>query len=1031
MANTELVTARDLDGWSTDERSPSTLPLIVRQLILASAPVSEITMPAREGVRQRGWDGLVRSDASDPHVPRGLSGWELGTGAPPRDKAQSDYRNRIRNPCGVSPSTTTFVAVTSRIWPGKMSWRDARRKHGRWAEVRAYDAFDLELWMERVPSAHVRISEILGREPRDARSPDAWWTTWSRQTDPALTLPFLLAGRGTATTGLTQALLEPSQVITVTAASQNEALAVVCASLVGDGPEVARFRARALVVSGERAWGRLVDSAIPMLLIPIFDEPDVATALDNGHRVVVPVSRDVPPRGHLVAVQALDRQAAAEAFLSEQPALGRTRAERYAAHASRNMISFRRAIARIPTVKKPPWAQGAEGRRLAPLVLAGAWSDQAEGDREAIEALTGRTYDEAEGDLATWSAQEDTPVYRSGRTWRLVSRDDVWDLVSPLITPTDLSRFHAVATQVLREPDPALDVQPRRRFMAAVVGEPPAYSPRLRVGLAETAAFLAGHVGDRRLRDGDTGDEHADRVVRDVMDGINADSTGRAWQSLVDVLPLLAEASPQTFLRAVEEGLAGDDAPMATLFMDSATASLPGVTSPHIYLLWALMVLCWSEVDVSRAAMVLARLAGIDPEPDARNRPRPAGCLADVFGLWSPHTSAPWPLRLAIVDRLRSRWPWITWPLLLAMIPVRFALSPPPHRPQWRDWPQHPPEEVTRDHLMAAVAEIVTRLLDDVGKDADRWSNLLTHLENLPDPDRDRVLAGLDTLEPGELAEPGRTELWRALTDFSQTHRHHPGGMPEGLVGRVETIAGRFTPSSPVDRHADLFNGHPRFTNLGLDSASDYDTAVREVRRVAVREVLDGGGVGDLLGLGRAVTMPATVGWAAGEIRGEQLADDLVPLLGAEGADGEVARGWAGARVHAEGIEWIRRRLERAGLWPAAQQAGLLLAAPRPSAAFLTLVGERDEDAQSLFWHRMNPFLADAEIQPTVARELADCGRPWSAMQVLIMHLGVSGGDTAARVDVGLVETVLDAPPWDRPTRPISPPGTPGRPGAS
>lgn len=254
MTNTELVTARDLDGWCTDERSPFTLPIIVRQLILATTPVTEITMPARVGVRQRGWDGLVRSGVSDPHVPRGLSGWELGTGAPPRDKAQRDYRNRTRNPCGVDPVTTTFVAVTSRIWPEKTSWRDARRKDGKWADVRAYDALDLEIWMERVPSAHVRISEILGREPRDARTPDAWWTTWSRQTDPVLPRTFLLAGRDAAAADLIQALLQPPQVITVTAASQTEALAVVCASLVDDGSNVAPFRARALVVSGEGAW---------------------------------------------------------------------------------------------------------------------------------------------------------------------------------------------------------------------------------------------------------------------------------------------------------------------------------------------------------------------------------------------------------------------------------------------------------------------------------------------------------------------------------------------------------------------------------------------------------------------------------------------------------------------------------------------------------------------------------------------------------------------------------------------------------
>ena len=86
--------------------------------------------------------------------------------------------------------------------------------------------------MERVPSAHVRISEMLGREPRDARTPDAWWQTWSAQTDPALPLGFLLAGREEARAALADELTKPPQVITAIASSKTEALAFLCASLV-------------------------------------------------------------------------------------------------------------------------------------------------------------------------------------------------------------------------------------------------------------------------------------------------------------------------------------------------------------------------------------------------------------------------------------------------------------------------------------------------------------------------------------------------------------------------------------------------------------------------------------------------------------------------------------------------------------------------------------------------------------------------------------------------------------------------------
>ncbi len=78
VSNPELVTALDLDQWSDSLAAQTTLPILVRRLILATASVTEISMRAREGALLPGWDGLVRSDAADAHVPLGTSGWELG-----------------------------------------------------------------------------------------------------------------------------------------------------------------------------------------------------------------------------------------------------------------------------------------------------------------------------------------------------------------------------------------------------------------------------------------------------------------------------------------------------------------------------------------------------------------------------------------------------------------------------------------------------------------------------------------------------------------------------------------------------------------------------------------------------------------------------------------------------------------------------------------------------------------------------------------------------------------------------------------
>lgn len=568
--------------------------------------------------------------------------------------------------------------MTSRIWRDRDDWRDTRRKDGPWADVCAYDADDLTTWLERAPSVHYWISEQLGRKPRDVRTPDTWWDRWVSQTRVVLPRAFLLAGRDAVVTEIRDALDKPPRPLTVVAPSREEALAIVCASLLGEGDEIDALRTRALVVSAPGVWDRLVDSIHGLVLIPNFDDADLASALSKGHHVVIPLGRDARhAEGHIV-VPRLDREKAIEALVDDTAGIPRDMADRYAGHARRNLLSLRRTLAVNPKFEKPPWSQGEEGRRLAPLVLAGSWSDDVDGDRTAIETLTGRPYTDVEGDLAIWAALDDAPLIRTGQVWRVVSKDDVWDLISALITKTNLNQFHHVAPRVLEEPNPALGVPAERRFMASVVGEPRTYSPRLRQGVADTVAFLGGYASDQRVHDGATGEQHALSVVRAITEHANTDPTGGSWQSLADVLPLLAEASPDVFLDAVDAGLAGDPPLLRSLFLDAELGATFGTSSPHIRLVWALESLAWSSAHMSRAAGALARLTEIDPAPDANIHPRPAGSLSDVFSLYSPQTSVPLARRLDVLDGLRRRSPAAAWRLQRAILPTRSVSSPRP-----------------------------------------------------------------------------------------------------------------------------------------------------------------------------------------------------------------------------------------------------------------------------------------------------------------------------------------------------------------
>jgi hypothetical protein len=174
---------------------------------------------------------------------------------------------------------------------------------------------------------------------------------------------------------------------------------------------------------------------------------------------------------------------------------------------------------------------------------------------------------------------------------------------------------------------------PDERWRAALDKKLPKYSHQLRTGLAETlvlfgaksdAGFIPDSVGPTR---------RAERVVQKLLYD-NAD--WKRWASLSDHLPLLAEACPEAFLKAVKNDLRRSNPELLKLFEQEGGLLLP--SSPHTGLLWALETLAWEPSLLTKVSLILARLAEIDPDGQLTNRPR--NSLQEIFLPWLPHTTA-------------------------------------------------------------------------------------------------------------------------------------------------------------------------------------------------------------------------------------------------------------------------------------------------------------------------------------------------------------------------------------------------------
>lgn len=1006
MKSTVLISATDLDTWAGGRAAEGQLPRLVRRLVHATGKkVRRLEFRADEGVRLAGWDGFVIADEDDTFVPAGTSVWELGTSQKPKGKADAEYEKRSRNPGAVDPAHSTFVFVTPRRWRGRDAWVRARQAEGLWREVRAYDADTLETWLEAAPATHLRISIQLGKHPEDAADLSSWWEAWSAATEPRLS-PDLIVSSRNETVGRIHGWLEgaPSPVA-LQADTRDEALAFFAAAVEGL-PEERRLDcvARAVVVNSTSAWNRLAAWESPLLLVPMFDNREVvAPAVHRGHHVLVPLGRGDPPSSSTIAIPRLHREAAEAAL--QQMGLPRARAEELATLARRSLMALRRRMAIVPEIQRPHWAGPDRAVDLLPALLANTWDNGAEGDRQILSELAHVPYDTLHRVLVRLANESDPPVRQVGAIWYLVSGEDAWSLLARFLAPADLDAFERVVRQVLGGSATTTRRRRRRGWSTGGFGPSPEYSGELREGLARTLAIM-GTQGASHQFHGSSWQDLAEWIVRHLLTGLGDD--WRGWASLGDVLPKLAEAAPDVFLRGVEQ-LLGNESAVGALLADQKGGALGSCV--HSGLLWALETLAWSTEHLARAAGALAALARMDPGGTWSNRPE--NSLREIFLPWHPQTSADLDQRLRILETMRSREPDAAWKLLCQLLPDSMVHARSTARPEWREWVPDERPAVTRHELLMSRDWVAGRLLQDVGESGQRWVDLISHLEKLPDTAIHEVVRRLLALKASRLARADRLLVWTALRDSISHHRKFPDApwsVSREQIDDLERVYRRLTPSDPVDKYAWLFSdGAELLDPPGIDLTATHAALLR-LRRRAARAVSRRGGMPLVLALAAASTRPADLGSTLGEtelMEAEERELLSVHLDAAEAPLAALTRGFVAGRFWSRGWKWADETLaaaSRDGRWTPGQMAAFLTTLP-----FRTEMWDRlnrfEPEVQHLYWLRKEPWgLENGADAERAAKKLTEHSRVYVALNVLA-HFTVKG---TAEISPEVVLAVLN-----------------------
>jgi plasmid maintenance system antidote protein VapI len=1000
------IKANDIERWvSHNIRARSRLAVFLRTLVHSTASgLTKVEFPGNDDAERPGWDGFVEASAGTPWVPAGRSGWEFGTNEDPKAKADGDFKQRVKALDQKVRVETTFVFVTPRRWPGKAAWMTAKQAKRLWKHVRAYDASDLEQWLEQSLAAQAWLANETHMPAEHVRSLDKCWADWANVSSPPLTgALFSSAIEATKRTMLSR-LSKPSVgPILIAADSTEEALAFLAQLLGERGGELASHRDRVLVFDKPGALPRLATGA--QTFIPVVFTREVERELGpyakSMHSIVI-----YPRNAATTTPDIILEPATYETFNKALAEMGKDRDEtaRLADASGRSLTVLRRQLSRVPAVRTPEWAEDRQtAASLVPFLFVGAWDSQNETDKLGLSLLAGGlSYDGLEKECQSLAQLNDAPIWSIGTYRGVISKIDLLYAIAGAGTCDDLKRYYAMGRMVLGEDDPALDLEEDQRWAASMHGKTREFSGAFREGISETLVLLAVHGGHLfKSRFGIDTQIEAARVVRDLLP---TPLTTRALEANDRDLPTYAEAAPDEFLSILERDLKSKDPAVLGLLRPVATGVFSHTSRTG--LLWALEGLSWNPVMLPRAASILARLAQVEISDNWVNKP--IHSLESIFRAWMPQTAANHQQRVDLMKKLAEKFPEVAWKICVAQFGMHYQVGDYSHKPRWRpDGYGFGEPFTTWPPIMNFIRDMVDVALTWKDHSFGMLCDLVERLHDLTDADQARVWALVKAWAKTKASDADKAAMREKIRLSTLSRRAALRSKKNAKAAAVLATAGKaayaaLEPSDLLNKHAWLFrDGWVEESADEIEDIENFDARrqeerTKELRTEALREILVQRGLAGILDISERGKASWEIGvLAASAVLSEQELQKLLRL-----ALAPILVGKQEVHSHKNLIAGALRALFDDGKREALlnsigaslsddDKAQLLVLAPFGKSTW-KLVDALTEAAQEKYWSDVTPqwiHNSDGENNEGVER-LLKAGRPRAAFSCIRFEPG-------------------------------------------
>jgi len=611
--------------------------------------------------------------------------------------------------------------------------------------------------------------------------------------------------------------------------------------------------------------------------------------------------------------------------------------------------------------------------------LLGGWQEGVAGDTQIVSQLVNAEYIKWISSIRDALEVPGAPIGLHNGVWTTRQRAESWELLGKKIFDADIDTFQKIAVEVLTERNPAFELPGEERYMANIKGKVLSHSSTLREGIADTLAV----IGSKPKIFVTISDGKAETVALLVVRQVLIDADWMLWGSLNDLLPLLAEASPDEFLSAVEKTLQKSPSPFVRLFAEEGK----GFTGSNYMtgLLWALESLAWDARYLTRVTVILGELGAMDPGGNWSNRP--SNSITTIFLPWLPQTMAPVDKRFVAIRTLVKELPNIAWPILLNLLPNQHQMSMGSYKPRWRQQiPDDRNKGVSLKEYWAQVEFYAELALQLAEKDVSRLLKLVDKIDALPPPAIDNFLKHLSSDCITKISEKDRNNIWSALLKFTAKHRKFADAkwaLGKDILERIDAVTNSLSPKKPSDLYRRLFCGR----DLELyEERGEWELQAKKLQQkrfTAIGEIYASGGAEAILQFAESVDSPLHVGVAFGEIASDDDDATLLPKY-LENQSDKISlfiAHYVSARHRKTGWAWIDKILSPD--WSVSQIGFFLRSLPFCTETWNRVISVLGNNT-SEYWTKVNfhPYCVDGDYNYAIDK-LLEYGRPHLAIDCL------------------------------------------------